>query len=174
MIMLFYFIVFLASNTGYNQPLQVDGIYLQGSVVLPRQDLVQKIFDRLELDSKFVVVGAPPAYGKTSLLQLLGKKGQEMGMWVRRFLLDSFPDDQSLYDMVERHTGINLGQEVIVGHNPGVKKLILVDEAHKVYDRENFWTRIIKFLPTMEGSDNYYFVFAVTYNLSIGGSPIAF
>ena len=95
-------------------------------------------------------------------------------MLVKRFPLDTVPNDQALFDQFERETGIDLGSGVILDKDASIKKFILIDEAQKAYGRENFWTRLIKAFPTWNGNRSYKFVFAVTYSLSIQGSPVEF
>ena len=73
---------------------------------------MKKVTELLQ-DPQFLVVGAPPAYGKTPLLQLLEREYKKEGYWVKRFALRGEGSDD-LTSIYKNHTGIDLKQEVIV------------------------------------------------------------
>lgn len=149
-----------------------NGIDFDRGVVMERSELVAQARTLLE-ERRFLVIGAPPAYGKTSLLQLLERNYEQQGMWVIRTKSQS-ADSDSVFAGFLRDTSIDLARRKFIDPSPGHTKVILLDDAHKQFAIANFWDALIKDFPTWPGSNSYKFVFAVTYDLLLGGSPVAF
>lgn len=160
--------------------INADGINFESKVVLYRQGLVDRVIAATMQDhgaKRFLVLGAPPAYGKTSLLQLLGRECDSRNVLYQHI---SAPQGGN-FQQIAKHfcdlTGIDLYNERIEDRSPGNRnrtKLIMIDDAHQLYHIEAFWIRLFKSFPRIDGSSKFRFIFAVTYNLRIGGSPVSF
>jgi len=148
-----------------------DGIDTQG-LYFPRDALVSKLL-KLVLNAQFVVLSAPPAYGKTSLLQLLKMKAYENN-WDCVYI--SFAGGNP-NELLRTETGIDVeGQKIEFELFPGQPILILLDDTQIVFNQVGFWRILVKAMPAKIGSNfsRYRFVFAATTDLSIQGSPVEF
>jgi len=165
-----------------NQALQTlgnDGISFAGHH-LNRRDLVQSVIEAANL-KQFVVVGSPPATGKTSLMQLISVAVEESGDNVCLFAIR--PGDEGvqwLFDTLKTKSGIDLHDQA---HT--TKKLcdlervwVLIDDAQGAYAETywSFWETLIKDLRASIGStaEKIRCVIAATYDLSTPKSPVAF
>ena len=150
------------------QPLQLqdrritfgsNGIDLENGVVLERPDLVNAAATALS-SFQFLVIGAPPAYGKTSLLQLMERDFKRLGVPVVRRRLAS-TDPITVNNNLKKFTGIDLLEQTIDNKHPGARKVIMLDDAHEQYGLEDFWKALIKDFPTWAGGKEYVFIFSV-------------
>lgn len=122
-----------------------NGIDLEYGVVLERPDLV-KVAEEALASFKFFVIGAPPAYGKTSLLQLMERDFKKAGVAVERRWLAS-TDPTTVYNNLKKFTGIDLLEQAIDNRHPGVLKVSMLDDAHEQYGLVNFWKSLNQGLP---------------------------
>jgi hypothetical protein len=129
--------------------------------------LVAKVMKALER-SQFLVLAAPGGYGKTSLLQLLERVYEKQGKCVVRFRI---LQDTDVYHQFQTSSGIDLKNAYIHDLRPNYQKVILIDDAHKVYDTPGFWEVLLKRFPTWCFAWDYTIIFAVTLPVS-QGSPI--
>ena len=146
---------------------KLDGIDL-GKQHLSRCDTLQRIYEAAK-ENQYVVLGSPPATGKTSLLQLLQKSLSEKGANVIRFPIRSEADA-----LVK-----NLAENGITANEEVMQKLkntwLLIDDAQNAYDLayNKFWEIIVK-----DGSafcaKGLFVVIAATYDLNTAPSPVSF
>jgi hypothetical protein len=129
--------------------------------------LVAKVMKALER-SQFLVLAAPGGYGKTSLLQLLERVYEKQGKCVVRFRI---LQDTDVYHQFQTSSGIDLKNAYIHDLRPNYQKVILIDDAHKVYDTPGFWEVLLKKFPTWCFAWDYKIIFAVTLPVA-QGSPI--
>jgi chromosomal replication initiation ATPase DnaA len=129
--------------------------------------LVAKVMKALER-SQFLVLAAPGGYGKTSLLQLLERVYEKQGKCVVRFRI---LQDTDVYHQFQTSSGIDLKNAYIHDLRPNYQKVILIDDAHKVYDTPGFWEVLLKKFPTWCFAWDYTIIFAVTLPV-VQGSPI--
>ena len=129
--------------------------------------LVAKVMKSLER-SQFLVLAAPGGYGKTSLLQLLERVYEKQGKCVVRFRI---LQDTDVYHQFQTSSGIDLKNAYIHDLRPNYQKVILIDDAHKVYDTPGFWEVLLKKFPTWCFAWDYTIIFAVTLPVT-QGSPI--
>ena len=148
---------------------KLDGIDL-GKQHLSRSDTLQRIYEAAK-GNQYVVLGSPPATGKTSLLQLLQQSLKtEKGANVIRFPVRSKPADVLVQKLAEK--GITDDEEAM-------QKLqntwLLIDDAQNAYDPaySGFWEMIVK-----DGSvfcaKGLFVVIAATYDLNTSLSPVSF
>ena len=129
--------------------------------------LVAKVMKALER-SQFLVLAAPGGYGKTSLLQLLERVYEKQGKCVVRFRIRQ---DADVYHQFQTSSGIDLKNAYIHDLRPNYQKVILIDDAHKVYDTPGFWEVLLKKFPTWCFAWDYTIILAVTLPVP-QGAPI--
>ena len=144
-----------------------------------------------------MVLGSPPASGKTSLLQLVKQKLlEDKGIRVlhrglsrsvtvsdvesRMARLGITEDDEKSTDSEDNDDGdSDSGNKKMKPHNSKKKKYkqvwVLLDDAQLWYGEEYwpFWQRVVKHLPTT-CSQPFRFIIAATYDLSIPESQVHF
>ena len=125
-----------------------------------RQAALQELFNKTRRHGH-VVLGAPPATGKTSLLMMLKWHIKQRGARViKKTLLKG--------ERVE---------EVISWLESDLEETwILLDDSHNMYGTENepLWQFIIKGIQAAEVKEKLFVVIASTYDLSTGDSPVVF
>lgn len=159
---------------------QNDGIDLQREH-LKRQNSVSDIIT-LTRRRKHVVLGSPPAMGKTALLQLVKKElRKDDSVKVLHRCLSSVVTVETVKNRLEKlglkdeeDSSSNSGRDSKDGG--GYREIwILLDDAQNWYGEEywGFWQLIVKHLPVV-CSKKFYFVVAATYDLSTHSSPVQF
>ena len=149
--------------------LKSDGISLRGKH-LRRGDIVQEIIQTARA-RQHVILGSPPATGKTSLIQLLEQQLKSEGASVIR--------------MQGLHLGLQNMLETLRegGIRPDIKALqklrntwLLVDDAQNIYASEYFpfWQFLVKTIAGANVDEQVFVVIAATYNLSTPDSPVQF
>jgi len=149
--------------------LKSDGISLRGKH-LRRRDVVQEIIQTARA-RQHVILGSPPAMGKTSLIQLLEQQLKSEGASVIR--------------MQGIHLGVQnmletLREEGIRADIKALQKLrntwLVVDDAQNVYASEYFpfWQFLVKTIAGANVDEQVFVVIAATYNLSTPDSPVQF
>jgi hypothetical protein len=149
-------------------PLEETGRYWMNKISLDLGVvLVAKVMKSLER-SQFLVLAAPGGYGKTSLLQLLERVYEKQGKCVVRFRIRQ---DADVYHQFQTSSGIDLKNAYIHDLRPNYQKVILIDDAHKVYDTPGFWDVLLKKFPTWCFAWDYTIILAVTLPVP-QGAPI--
>ena len=145
-----------------------------GSKNLERRELVGEIWRAL-LQSRHVLLSAPPAYGKTSLIQLIKQQCCQPGISIERVsLLDP---SRTAREIVLDATGIDIMQGLLPVS--GEKYVIIaLDEAQQKYDDLDFWHALIKNLPqaNITGTQFRFLISATDYirGTFAGSSPASF
>jgi hypothetical protein len=147
-------------------PLEETGRYWMNKISLDL-GVVAKVMKALER-SQFLVLAAPGGYGKTSLLQLLERVYEKQGKCVVRFRIRQ---DADVYHQFQTSSGIDLKNAYIHDLRPNYQKVILIDDAHKVYDTPGFWEVLLKKFPTWCFAWDYTIILAVTLPVP-QGAPI--
>ena len=161
------------------QTLGNDGISFAGHH-LERKDIVQNVIE-VASASQYVVIGSPPATGKTSLMQLVGVALETAGQKVCYFAVR--PGDEGvkwLFDKLVLSAGIDLrnGIWTSAALRDFPRVWILIDDAQNAYDKQfwSFWEALVKDLRSTLGgaADKLRCVIAATYDLSTRDSPVHF
>lgn len=149
----------------------LDGIDLSSdsALVLYRSHLVERVMGYLA-KSSFVVVAAPPATGKTSLLQLVGQRCRN-AEYDTYFLRFSEADDP--FARLREITGIDLLGNTSAKPS-GKTKVLFLDDCQTQFSNPSFWEHLCKGQTQNKLSAEFRVVFACTYNLSTRGSPVCF
>ena len=172
------------STTSAGIVYQNDGIDLQRDH-LRRKDAVVDIV-KLTRERKHIVLGSPPAMGKTSLLQLVKKELLQQDDKIKvlhRCLTNlvkvervvaklgklGIKDDE---DSSSDEDGKGASAETPYTYR---ETWILLDDAQNWYAEEywSFWQHIVKHLPIV-CSKAFYVIIAATYDLSTHSSPVQF
>jgi len=153
----------------------VDGITSDRKSI-NRESLVQSVIDTAKLDH-FVVIGSPPATGKTSLMQLIQADLEKQGEKVFFLpLRQSRGDVDWLFSRLVDGVGVNLRDRELTEKALGnlEQVWILIDDAQNGYDKVYwpFWEALVKDLHTV--NKKLRCVVAATYDLVSIGSPVVF
>ena len=148
--------------------LKSDGIYLKGDH-LRRSDIVDNII-HVARTRQHVIVGSPPATGKTALLQLVEQKLRGIsGSTVHRLhLKDRGPDNLFL-----RLTNKGIKEDSLTALE---KCWLILDDAQNMYDDvyDAFWPFVVKDIGSASVEDNLSVIIAATYDYGTTRSPVQF
>ena len=125
--------------------------------------------------STCVVIGSPPATGKTSLLQLLHKSLQASKQKVHFFRVpDSTDSINDLLTQLNREVGFDLSSVSARTEQSGQPVWLLIDDAQNAYTDHlsGIWPILLKTVTPM--GDQIRFVIATTYDVTTQGSPVSF
>lgn len=159
----------------------VDGILLSAPN-LERSDLVEHIVNIASVNS-FVVLGSPPATGKTSLLQLiwkfLSKRRNASAISVHYIKLRDSGFD-AVMNQLKDECGIDLVRSCLTkhpSHNRG-QVWLLLDDAQSIYGEQYlpFWDVFVKGMPVIAPNlfEKFHCIISATYDLSTHKSPVDF
>eukprot|EP00523_Entomoneis_sp_CCMP467_P012077 CAMPEP_0168717728 /NCGR_PEP_ID=MMETSP0724-20121128/149_1 /TAXON_ID=265536 /ORGANISM="Amphiprora sp., Strain CCMP467" /LENGTH=468 /DNA_ID=CAMNT_0008764213 /DNA_START=9 /DNA_END=1415 /DNA_ORIENTATION=+ len=136
-----------------------------------RRDAVVNSIIAAARSRQFVVVGAPPATGKTSLLQLVENNlRQKHGATVHRLHLK----DTGETHLLERLKNKGIEEDRL---DDLENCWLILDDAQNVYDDEkysNFWQFIVKAIGSSNVDDKLFVIIAATYDYGTTGSPVQF
>jgi hypothetical protein len=147
--------------------LKTDGIVLE-RLHLPREQKMEEIL-RTARQRQHVVIGSPPATGKTSLLQLIRHKLRSQGANVIRMSLRDVGVD-SLSKQLENKGIVNDYDELEKIRNTW----LLLDDAQSVYDSKYFplWQFLVKDIASADVGNNLFVIIAATHDLGTPTSPV--
>ena len=148
----------------------VDGI-VKGLPYVDRPAMRDHVIEQAKR-SKALIVGAPPAMGKTSLLQMVKWKLKEDNVSVcyKRIPKDAKKDDLAAW----------LKRRGITDDEDELSKLpetwLLFDDAQNSYGEDcyGFWEDLLKGIKTIDEEDNIVVIIAATYDLTTPDSPVVF
>jgi len=142
-----------------------DGLKLP---YLTRNGLMERIYDALDIRTRFILFETPSGYGKTSLLTLFAHRYRRINC-----IPVSFLDVRSALDLLVT-IGIDLvGRQTTLNNNEDQSYVVMIDDAQAKYGDESFWDFLIKstsWLPS-----NIQFIISATHTLKGDiESPIEF
>lgn len=160
-------------------PIGYNGIWLsEREYILPRDELLSRLYDMVTGHNRFVHIAAPAGFGKTSLLQLFkqycaAKRAGVQCIYVV-MTVETFPE------LLQIRSGINSRLWTV---EPGslcsdTKRIFVVmfDDAHMKYKDTVFWNGLIK--GDIEGGHdlpkNIRFLISATYSLVTLDTPLVF
>jgi predicted AAA+ superfamily ATPase len=132
----------------------------------PRSSLMNQFKGFLEAGEETIFITSPRATGKTSFLQLVRRDKPIDAIYFYVKVIES----ENPFQQLKTETGIEWNEKEYQWFYPDDLKerkvVIIVDDAHKIYHDEYFWTILFKSLvPTPK---NFIFVFACSYLRTIG------
>lgn len=132
---------------------------------LPRSALLDELHTMVMLNV-FSHIPAPPASGKSSLIQLYRAAHPEQTTVILSLFGKTDPVDH-----LRRKTGIDIEmQEWHTNFDPTRKYVVILDDSHEVYNDGSFWKQLLKtpaWLPS-----NLRFVIVATHSVFIPNSPV--
>jgi len=158
---------------------EMNGIALESSKNVERRELVGEVMTALG-ESRHVLLSAPPAYGKTSLIQLLHQQHSRAGIVAieRVSLIDGRHTAQ---EIVLEATGIDVMAGRLPTHRTERLVIIALDESQMKYEAAadlQFWHRLLKDMPpaNQHGAKFRFLISATDYIKStfVGSSPASF
>lgn len=145
---------------------------------LERHHLVEALYDKATRSERCAHIAAPPAWGKTSLLQLFARRYRNDGHVCIHISLGGAlsAQKQLLKDagIDLAHQMLNTDMENVVWDcvNDGKFVFILLDECHGKYSETTFWNSLIKDDAWLHGCVR--FVICATFSLTTYDSPMVF
>ena len=150
-----------------------DGILINREH-LERSELVGRVIQETREGKQHVVVGSPPATGKTSLLQLIEKEYRNAYNATRviKLTINESMKPQFLFDHLD---GKGISQDADKLAQLG-DTLLLIDDAQNAYSTEfnGLWQFVVKHVGSAEKRGKLFVVIATTYYMEVPGSPVAF
>lgn len=141
-----------------------------------RDKIIEKIGEAFDDGENAFLLSAPPASGKTSVLQILQLK-KDIGKTIKDPLYIEIEMDPSVDPFALLSS---FGMQYSPGQGWRIPEewkkskdgkdrfvVILLDDAQLSYDNERFWWSLLK----EKGDPNVKFIFAATYSLIKGGTP---
>lgn len=151
--------------------LRADGIFIERNH-LPRVGLVEEIIG-LAQTRQYVVLGSPPATGKTSTLQLIKRQLRQSGT-DKKVLQIPLNTSMSISVVKERLAKIGITEfEEDMEEIP--ETWLLFDDAQNWYGQDYwpFWQFLVKHLPDTSAG-RVFIIIAATHDLSTPESPVHF
>lgn len=159
----------MSSTIDSNAPiLKSDGISMKGDH-LRRSDIVDSII-QVARARQHVVVGSPPATGKTALLQLVEQKLRGIpGSTVHRLHLK----DTGSANLFERLAKKGVEEDSLTALE---NCWLILDDAQNVYDDayNSFWQFVVKDIGSASVDDKLCVIIAATYDYGTTLSPVQF
>eukprot|EP00300_Choanocystis_sp_HF-7_P021145 c20741_g2_i1.p1 GENE.c20741_g2_i1~~c20741_g2_i1.p1 ORF type:complete len:578 (+),score=84.66 c20741_g2_i1:34-1734(+) len=130
-------------------PIAEDGVVPGSPVILLRDSLVDRILGLTNPNQfSLILIKAPPASGKTTLLQFLSTRFEQSG--VQPIVIRFFPNQDP-----HKQIPVNAKGEIDVPNG----SIILADECQYAYSHPEFWPRLSK-----AASKWFHFIGVATYH----------
>jgi predicted AAA+ superfamily ATPase len=157
------------STASFMPAIPADDIDLNGRH-LKRESVVKDLIE-LAMNHMYVVLGAPPASGKTSLLRLIEEQLKQRGALVIKLALRKHRSTEWAFQQLKRK-GVDFDD---VDELTELKDAwILLDDAQNWYAENywSFWQTLVK--DCMSAKGKLFFIFSATYDLATPDSPVHF
>ena len=135
-----------------------------GRPYLKRTDIIRQIQSKFK-ETRILLLWAPPASGKTSLLQLLSAEKNHSVVYVS-FAGPGCPFsllEQKKIDYLKETWGLRTSERVIVA----------IDDAQDKYENKEFWRKFIKDIGKAWIPQNVYLLIAATHKLNSSVDSLA-
>lgn len=150
-----------------------DGILIEREH-LKREGLVNRIVAEQHEGKRHVVLGSPPATGKTALLQLIESafsRGDQSVNTVK-IPVTKYMSPEYIMNELDRK-GISQQTDRLAQLE---NTLLLIDDAQNAYGEEydGVWQFVVKTLRNAKIKGHLFIVIATTYYIEVAGSPVVF